>query len=72
MTGNLNCGNWFTYGGAGVYQGTLNNCTIPNNTVPVTVYYYSVRGGGAYRSVLNHCPIVSNTASMGGGAAFQG
>ena len=69
VTGNVCAGNASLYGGAGVYQGTLNNCILSNNLVPVTVWNYAVNGGGAYKSVLNNCLIISNSTSFGGGAA---
>jgi parallel beta-helix repeat protein len=52
-------------GGGAVYQGTLNNCILSNNSA----IYYSVYGGAASYSVLNNCLIISNSASFGGGAA---
>jgi parallel beta-helix repeat protein len=69
LTGNVCVGNGSAYGGAGVYQGTLNNCILSNNLVPVTPWNYAVHGGGAYQSILNYCLIISNSASFGGGAA---
>lgn len=54
-------------GGGGVYQGTLNNCILSNNSN----LYYSAAGGGAKQSILNNCLILSNSASFGGGAAFS-
>ena len=69
LTGNVCAGNGSLYGGAGVYQGTLNNCVISNNLMPVTQWNYDVHGGGAYKSLLNNCLIVSNNSSFGGGAA---
>ncbi len=69
LTGNVCAGSGAAYGGAGVYQGTLNNCVISNNLVPITQWNYAVRGG-AFDSVLNNCLIISNSASFGGGAAY--
>ncbi len=51
--------------GGGIFSGTLNNCTLTNNTVTP----YAASGGGANQSILNNCLIISNTASFGGGAA---
>ena len=67
LTGNACVSTLDSQGGGGIYGGTLNNCTLTNNTVP----NYSNRGGAACYSVLNHCLVISNSASMGGGAAYS-
>jgi hypothetical protein len=69
--------------GAGVYGGTLYNCTLARNNAVLGFgggsYYGSLQactlrdnlafqGGGAYYSVLINCIIVSNFAYDGGGA----
>lgn len=46
--------------GAGVYQGTLLNCTLFGNTAAVV-------GGGAYQSVLEGCAVAGNNSTQGGG-----
>jgi hypothetical protein len=53
-------------GGAGVYQGMLENCVLSNNLAP----YYGVAGGGAFNAVLNNCVVISNSASIGGGGSY--
>jgi hypothetical protein len=71
LSGNVSAGNGSLYHGAGAFQGTLNNCVLSNNCVPVTAWNYGVQGGGAYQSILNNCLIVSNSASFGGGVAYS-
>jgi len=74
-----------TNSGGGIYQGTLNNCTLTNNQTSYAGYggaaAYSVlngcllmrnnatRGGGAYWATLNNCTVALNVASAGGGIA---
>jgi parallel beta-helix repeat protein len=64
-------GNKAYQGGGGTYQGTLNNCTLSDNSVE------SGEGGGAYYSsfqtplgelTLNNCTLSGNSANFGGGA----
>ena len=52
--------------GGGAHLGTLNNCTLANNTA-------TDRGGGAYYSTLNNCTLTGNTAirDSGGGAYYS-
>jgi hypothetical protein len=45
---------FFRAGGA--YQGTLNNCFITSNSVPVNLL-----GGAAYSASLNNCTVASNS-----------
>ena len=70
LTGNL-CASGFSssvaVGGGAVYQGTLNNCVLSNNSVTL----YNVAGGAACSSLLNYCLLCSNSASIGGGAAYS-
>ena len=47
--------------GGGSAYGTLNNCTLSNNTAEY--------GGGSARSTLNNCTLTGNTAEFGGGSA---
>ena len=49
--------------GAGVYSGTLNNCTLSGNAT------YGLSGGGAYGSTLNDCILNDNVAEQSGGGA---
>ncbi|HTY86023.1 MAG TPA: choice-of-anchor Q domain-containing protein [Candidatus Acidoferrum sp.] len=50
--------------GAGVYQGTLSNCTlIANGKI------YGTSGGGAYRSTLFRCLLLTNYSTYGPGGA---
>jgi hypothetical protein len=51
-------------GGAGAYQGTLNNCTISGNQ--------SSEGGGAFDSILNDCVLIGNVAYYSGGGISGG
>ena len=51
--------------GGGVWEGTLDHCTLSDNSARY--------GGGAYGSLLNVCVLTGNSASFsggGGGAAF--
>ncbi len=57
-------GNSASYGrGGGVYQGTLNNCTLSGNGA-----YYD--GGGAAGCTLNNCTLGGNSARQYGGGAY--
>jgi len=47
-------GNWSWNSGGGAYGGTLNRCTVANNS--------SADGGGAAQSTLNNCTLVGNEA----------
>src|SRR5882724_2419366 len=47
-------GNWSWNSGGGAYGGTLNRCTMANNS--------SADGGGAAQSTLNNCTLVGNEA----------
>jgi PKD repeat protein len=62
----------------GVYQGTLNNCMLTNNT---GTYFWDIfssfpwdyaggHGGGANGSTLNNCLLSGNLAGSYGGGAF--
>jgi hypothetical protein len=62
LTGNSS----FSYGG-GVYQGTLNNCTVATNSSGDA--FDKGSGGGAYSATLNNCTLSFNTAGNGGGAS---
>lgn len=53
--------NCVAYFGAGVYRGTLENCTLSGNV--------ATQGGAAYESTLTDSTIVSNSAQYGGGVA---
>ncbi len=55
-----------SFGGGGVYQGTLNNCTITSNSIPGG----GGLGGGAQMATLNNCTLVGNSAG-GGGATYS-
>ena len=50
--------------GAGVYQGTLSNCTLMANGK-----IYGTSGGGAYRSTLFNCRLLTNYSTYGSGGA---
>jgi len=50
------------YDGGGANGGTLQNCTLKNNTA-------NTFGGAAHRSVFQNCLIADNTALYGGGAS---
>jgi hypothetical protein len=54
----------YAYYGAGVYSGTLNNCTLQSNAA----YGYA---GGAYASTLNNCILYDNGANFDGGGAYS-
>jgi hypothetical protein len=49
--------------GAGVYSGTLSNCTLTGNSV-----WYGGSGGGAYSSTLVNCTVSANTTTVNGGS----
>jgi hypothetical protein len=53
-------GNFGAYRGGGACFGTLNGCTLTNNT--------STYGGAAWSATLSNCTLIANTASSGGGA----
>jgi hypothetical protein len=63
FTGNSSSGNY----AGGAFSGTLNKCTLVNNTNRSINDIGS--GGGAAWSVLNNCIIANNIAGSGGGAA---
>jgi hypothetical protein len=48
--------------GGGVYNGTLNNCSLTGNGAN--------QGGGACRAVLKNCSLATNWAAYGGGIAL--
>jgi hypothetical protein len=53
------------YIGGGVWQGTLNDCTLANNSAGDSA-------GGAASSILNNCILLGNAASgVGGGADWS-
>jgi hypothetical protein len=64
------------YGG-GAYGGTLNNCTLSDNTAlgsyngPGCSGSGGGYGGGAYYCTLNNCTLTGNSANGGGGAAYS-
>ncbi|VGO19923.1 choice-of-anchor Q domain-containing protein [Pontiella sulfatireligans] len=51
------------YGG-GCYYGTLNSCTLKDNS--------ATRGGGCHYGTLNNCTLSGNSASQIGGGSFEG
>lgn len=55
--------NWATNMAAGVYQGSVTNCSLLSNQMPL----FGGNGGGAYSALLQNCLIRSNTAALGGG-----
>ena len=55
-------GNSAVMTGGGAYQGTLTNCNLENNQLPL-----SGQGGGVYAGLLQNCIVRSNTAGLGGG-----
>jgi len=52
------------YGG-GMYNGTVNNCTIINNSA-------TSDGGGIYNGIVNNCTIINNSAMFSGGGMYYG
>jgi hypothetical protein len=62
--------------GGGVFGGTLNNCTLANNSAQACQKPgpgnlgrpYRGYGGGAYGCILNNCTLTGNSAGYGGGA----
>jgi Concanavalin A-like lectin/glucanases superfamily/Immunoglobulin domain len=61
LTGNTSSNN-----GGGVLGGTLNNCTLTDNSAPGSSV---VGGGGAFGATLNNCILTHNSAQNNGGAA---
>lgn len=59
-------------GGAGVYGGTLYNCTLANNRAAgiQLVSYHAVSGGGAKSSTLYNCTLTDNSSTDFGGGAY--
>jgi len=55
-------GNWAGYHGGGAYQGSINNCTLTNNSAAF--------GGGSSEATLNNCLVIGNTATYGAGAYY--
>ena len=61
ITGNHSYGN-----AAGVFRGTLYNCTLNGNSAGPT----DGEGGGAESSILYNCMLTGNSATWGGGAYY--
>ena len=59
----LRSGNAIGVGG-GAYGGTLNNCTLTDNSAGPIGYapWFSGNGGGAYGCTLNNCTLTGNSA----------
>jgi hypothetical protein len=55
--------NWAQADAAGAYGGTLNGCTLRDNSA-------GDAGGGAYYATLNNCTLTGNSAAYGGGASY--
>jgi hypothetical protein len=51
--------------GGGSYGGTLNNCTLSDNSA-------STAGGGSYGGTLNNCTLTGNSATNIGGGSYGG
>jgi hypothetical protein len=52
--------------GGGAYRGTLNNCTLANNSAGAYTVYGVAYGGGAYGCTLNNCTLTGNSAPATG------
>ena len=53
--------NWAAYAGGGVYQGTLIQCLISQNSILTLNGSYQAYGGGVYQGILDDCTVVSNS-----------
>jgi uncharacterized repeat protein (TIGR03803 family) len=69
LSGNAAVNLNFSAAGGGAYDGTLNNCTLTNNSVRVTfdanfqILNLSAAGGGAAHCTLNNCTLIRNSAT---------